>query len=242
MKKLVRCGLLLLAVSVIGVSLLALSGQAVYATEEADPELTEESTEALTEEEIFTDEKAAAIHAANEAIRRIADPDLIIAYEEKFVQDVAKAISLVEHARKEYGATDNDFENLAKLDKAEKKVVQFLVIQEFKDAVDKIPPLEKITEDDRAIIEEARRLGTVAIEEHQATIFQLCWRYYYLLDAEDRLPEEVEPEPEPEPEPVPKPDDRLPTPPTGGLTGVVGIGLLLSGAGYLFIRKQRGRN
>ena len=235
MKKPVRYGLLLLALSLIGLAFLTIGTQAVFATEEAEPE--------LTSQENYSHEKAEAIKAANDAISNIVDPDYIIAYEEQFVQDVARALSLVEVARQEYGAVDSDFENLQLLNRAEHKVLMFLAIQEFKDAVDKIPPLDEITEDDRPLIEEARRLAIVAMEEYGATPFSLCWRYYYLEDAEDELDDEVvEPEPEPDPEPEEPVDDRDPTPPTGGLTGTVTIGALLAGAGFLFMKKKRNRS
>ena len=233
MEKQVKYGLLLLTCLLIGLIFLTFGAQAVFATEEAEPEPE------LTSEEIYSYEKAAAIKAANDAISNIVDPDLIIAYEEKFVNDVALARSLVEKAREEYDAVDSDFENLELLNRAEQKVLMFLAIQDFKDAVDKIPPLDEITEEHREIIEEARRLAVIAIEEFGATPFSLCWRYYYLEDAEDELDDVVE-EPEPEPEPEPEePDDREPTPPTGGLTGTVVIGALLSGAGFLFYRKRK---
>ncbi len=233
MEKQVKYGLLLLTCLLIGLIFLTFGAQAVFATEEAEPEPE------LTSEEIYSYEKAAAIKAANDAISNIVDPDLIIAYEEKFVNDVALARSLVEKAREEYDAVDSDFENLELLNRAEQKVLMFLAIQDFKDAVDKIPPLDEITEEHREIIEEARRLAVIAIEEFGATPFSLCWRYYYLEDAEDRL-DDVDEEPEPEPEPEPEePDDREPTPPTGGLAGTITIGALLSGAGFLFIRKLR---
>ncbi len=239
MKKLVRYGLLLLALSLIGLTFFTIGTQTVFATEEeAEPE--------LTSQELYSQEKADAIESANDAISRIVDPDFIIAYEEQFVQDVARALSLVETARQEYGAVDSDFKNLQLLNRAEHKVLMFLAIQEFKDAVDLIPPLDEITEDDRPIIEEARRLAVVAMEKYGATPFSLCWRYYYLEDAEDELDDiDEEPEPEPVPEPVPEPeepvDDRDPTPPTGGLTGTVAIGALLAGTGFLFIRKKKNR-
>lgn len=235
MRKPVKYGLLLLALSLIGLSFLIIGAQTVYATEEeAEPE--------LTSQEHYSQEKADAIKAANDAIGNIVDPDFIIAYEEQFVKDVARALSLVEVARVEYGAVDSDFKDLNLLNRAEHKVLMFLAIQDFKDAVDRIPPLDDITEADRPIIEEARHLAIIAIDKYGATPFSLCWRYYYLDDAEDRLDDvDEEPKPEPEPEPEEPVDDRKPTPPTGGLTGTVVIGALLAGAGFLFIKKKRNR-
>jgi len=232
MNKPVKYGLLLLALLLIGLSFFTVGAQTVYATEE-------EAESELTSQELNSQEKADAIKAANDAISKIVEPDLIIAYEEKFVQNVARARSLVEIAREEYDAVDSDFKNLNLLNRAEHKVLMLLAIQEFKDAVDKIPPLDEITEADRPLIEEARRLATIAIEEYGATPFSLCWRYYYIEDAEDRLDDvDEEPEPEPEPEPAEPIDDRRPTPPTGGLTGTAAIGALLAGAGFLLTKKK----
>lgn len=241
MKKLVKFGLLLLVVSLIGISFLAINTQIVAANEEEVTEEDDAIEVGLTEAEAYSDEKAKAIADANKAIKDIVNPDLIIAYEEAFVQSVAKALSLVAYAREEHGATDSDFVNLAKLNKAEKKVLQFLAIQAAKDAIDKIPPLSEITEEHRAIIEEARRLVNIAMIEHGATEFQMCWRYYYLKDAEDEL-DDVVPEPEPKPEPKPEPEKPTPTPPTGGISGFVAMGILLSGAGFLIIRQRKGRH
>ena len=231
MKKSVRFGLLLLVVFIISISLIVLSDQPVFANEE---EVEGEHGEELTEEDIFEFYKAKAISNANRAIFRITNPDLVIGYEEAFMKDVAKAISLVEYAKEEFDAEDSDFDNLAKLRKAETKALKFLSIQAARDAVDKIPPLDQITSEHREIIEEARRLVLIAIQEHGATPFQICWRYEYLEDAEDRLPEEEKPEPKPE-----KPDDRKPTPPTGGVYGFLAAGLALAGTGFVYLNTRR---
>lgn len=233
MKKPVRIGLLLICISLICLSLFLFSSQVVYANEEEVVEEEEESEE-LSEEEIFDMEKAEAIKAADDAIRRMTNPRFIVGYEQAFVEEVAYAISLVEYAREEYDAEDGDFADLEKLNQAEKQVLKYLAIKAAQDAIDKIPPIEDITEEDRAVIEEARRLVKIAIEEHGATPFQICWRYEYLEDAEDRLPEEEEPEPEPE-----KPDDREPTPPTGGASGAVAIGLIMAGTGLFTLHRKR---
>ena len=232
MKKSVRYGLLLLAVFIICMSLIILSSQPVYANEEEEVEEEQEDNE-LTEEDIYEFYRDKAISDANRAIFRITNPDLVIGYEEAFMKDVAKAISLVEYAKDEYDAEDSDFDNLAKLHKAETKALKFLSIRAARDAIDKIPPLDQITSEHREIIEEARRLVLVAIQEHGATPFQICWRLEYLEDAEDRLPEEEEPKPKP------KPDDRKPTPPTGGVFGVLAAGLVMTGSGLLYLNTRR---
>ena len=231
MNKLVRYGLLLLVVSLIGLSIFFIGAPVVLANEEA-----------VTSEDYTPAERAAAIKAANVAISRLPQPHQIVAYEQSFIDDVAKAFALVAIARDQYDAEDSDFDDLGKLYTAERHVFKLLAIQAARNAVDLIPPLDQITEADRETIEEARRLVDYAMQEYGATRFQICWRYDYLQDAEDKLPEEIEPEPEPEPEPKPKPDDRVPTPPTGGLSGLVVLGAVLSGAGFYFINMRNSRN
>ncbi len=238
MKKLVRYGLLLLVVSLVGLSLLAVGAQTAYANEEE---------EATIEELIAADEKAAAIKAANNAIDRLPDPSNIIAYEKSFIQDVAIAFSLVDVAREKHGAVDSDFINLAKLYEAQKRVLKFLAIKAAQDAIDLIPPKALITEADRATIEEARRLTNIAIYEHGATPFDICWRYDVLNGAEDEIGDEEEEEEEeeeekPTPEPS-KPDDKQPTPPTGGIAISFAAGFTILGAGLVFIsRRRKGRH
>jgi len=216
MKKLVRYGLLLLVVSLIGLTVFLISVPVSFANEET-----------VTSEEYTPEDKAAAVKAANDAISRIPHPSLIVAYEQSYIEEVARAFSLVAVARDEYGAVDSDFEDLAHLYLAEQRVLKMLAIKEAQDAIDLIPPVDQITAEDRPVIEEARRLVDIAMHEYGATAFEICWRYDRLEEAEDALPEEEEPEPEPEPEP----DDRVPTPPTGGMSGLIGIGVVLAGAG-----------
>ncbi len=236
MKKLVRYGLLLLVVSLIGLSLLAIGAQTVFANEEQ---------EASIEEQLAAEAKAAAIKAVNEAIRRLPDPQKIIAYERSFIQEVAVALSLVEIAREEHGAVDSDFINLAKLYEAEKKVLRFLAIKVAQDAIDLIPPKSLITEADRATIEEARRLTDIAMYEHGASAFDICWRYEKLNNAEDEIGDEPVPTPDPEPEPEPKPEPKpepepkpIPTPPTGGVLFSALAGMALCTTGALFLRRR----
>jgi hypothetical protein len=229
MNKLVRYGLLLLVVSLIGLSIFFIGAPVVLANEE----------EAVTNEDYTPAERAAAIEAANVAISRLPQPHQIVAYEQAFIDDVAKAFALVEIARDDYDAEDSDFDDLAKLYAAERHVFKLLAIQTARDAIDLIPPLDQITEADRETIEEARRLVDYAMQEYGATRFQICWRYDYLQDAEDKLPEEVEPEPQPKPEP-PK-DDRVSTPRTGGISGLVAFGAVLSGIGFYLINRRNSK-
>ncbi len=230
MKKLVRYGLLLLVVSLIGLAILLIGAPVVLANEEA-----------VTNEEYTPAEKAAAIKAANDAIKRIPHPSLIVSYEQSYVDEVARAFALVEIAKEEYGAEDSDFPDLASLYEAELRVLKMYAIKNAQDAIDLIPPKEQITSEHRGLIEDARRLVNIAMNDFGATPFDICWRYDKLQEAEDALPEEEEPEPE-QPKPEPKPDDRVPTPPTGGISGLITLGIILSGAGLMAARKRRGKH
>ncbi len=230
MKRLVRYGLLLLVVSLIGLSILLIGAPVSFANEEA----------VLTNETYTPAEQAAAIKAANDAIKKIPHPSMIVSYEQYYIDLVANAFALVEIARDEFDAQDSDFEDLNHLYLAEQRVLRMFAVKDAQDAIDLIPPKDQITEDHREIIKEARRLVDIAMNDFGATAFEICWRYDRLKEAEGALPEEEEPEPEPKPEP--KPDDRRPTPPTGGLSGVITLGVLLSGAGLLVARRRRGKH
>ena len=237
MKKLTRYGLLLLVISLISFMVFFVYAPSVLANEEEGEPETEA---AVTSEDYTPAKKAAAIEAANKAIEKIVHPSLIVAYEQSYINEVANAFALVEHAKTNYGAEDSDFPNLAKLYEAEKRVLKMYAIKNAQDAIDLIPPKDQITEEHRPHIEEARRLVDIAMYEFGATPFEICWRYDKLNEAEDALPDEEPEEEAPKPEkPKPKPDGRKPTPPTGGLSGLVALGTLLSVAGLMAIKKQK---
>ncbi|HED23565.1 MAG TPA: hypothetical protein ENN91_00395 [Firmicutes bacterium] len=228
MEKQVRYGLLLFIVLICGIILVVFTATPAYATEE----------EAEMEQAYTAAEKAAAIRAANDAIFLIPRVDYIVALDQKAVQQVAEARALVEKAKEEYDAVDTDFPNLAKLLEAEKIVFKLLAVKAAQDAIDAIPPLEEVTEEHRPLIEEARRLVNVAMQEYGATRFDICWRLDALKDAEEKIGEE-EPEPTPPPKP---PDDRQPTPPTGGPANTFSVAaLLICGAGLFLYRQSRAR-
>lgn len=227
MKNLVRCGLLLLVVSLIGLPLSVVSPQVSYAnTDEA--QLSLEFTPA---------EKAAAIEEANDAIRRLPDPDTIVAYEQAYINEAARAFVLVQIAKEEFGAVDADFPDLAKLYAAEQRVYKMLAIREAQQAIDLIPPASHITEEHWPLIIEARRLTNIAMEVYGATEFDICWRYDKLKDAEEKVEDEPEPEPEP-PKPAPKPKPT-PTPPTGGALLSVSAGLALCVMGTMIYKRRK---
>ncbi len=228
MDKQVRYGLLLFVILMLGVTLAVFIATPAYATEE----------EAEMEQAYTAAEKAAAIRVANDAIFLIPRVDYIVALDQKAVHQVATARSLVEKAKEEYGAVDDDFPDLAKLLDAEQVVLKLLAVKAAQDAIDAIPPLEEVTEEDRPLIEEARRLVNIAMQEYGATRFDICWRLDALADAEEKIGEE-EPEPEPTPPPEP-PDDHQPTPPTGGAAGTFTLAaLLICGVGLFLFRQSR---
>jgi hypothetical protein len=231
MKKLVRYGLLLLVVSLIGLSVVVLSPKVSYANVD----------EAITVLGYTPAEKAAAIAAANDAIRRLPDPDLIVAYEQAYINEAARAFVLVYQAKEEFGAVDADFPDLAKLYEVEQRVYKMLAIREAQQAIDQIPPVSQITEEHWPLIREASRLTRIAMEVYGATPFEICWRYDKLKEAEKKVddeepePEPVPPQPEPKPEPKPKP---TPTPPTGGALLSISAGAVLSAIGAAFLKRR----
>lgn len=223
MEKLVRYGFILVVVSLIGFTILSLTPRVSYAN--------------IVESELgYTPaEKAAAIAAANNAIRRLPDPAIIVAYEQAYIEEVARAFALVQQAREEFHAQDADFPDLAKLYKAEHRVFGMLAIRDAQLAIDKIPPADQITEEHWPLIIEARRLTRIAMEVYGATEFDLCWRYDRLKAAEEKVEDVPEPEP-PKPKPEPRP---IPIPPTGGGLLSVFAGLALCAAGTVLIWRRK---
>jgi hypothetical protein len=229
MKKLFRYGMLLFVVTLIGLTILTLSPRISLANVE-EAELILEYTPA---------EKADAIAAANDAIRRLPDPNTIVAYEQAYINEVARAFVLVQKAKEEFGAVDADFPDLAKLSAAEQRVYKMLAIREAQQAIDLIPPASHITEEHWPLIREASRLTQIAMEVYGATAFDICWRYDKLKEAEKMVGEEPEPEPEP-PKPEPKPQPKpTPTPPTGGAMLSIAAGLGLCAMGTIIAKRRQ---
>jgi len=228
MKEPVRFGLLLLVVLMIGFSVLFVGSQIVFANEE------EATTMVYTPEE-----KAAAVKAADDSILRILliERFMLSADLQDFLADVIRSRILVDAAKEKYGAVDKDFLYLNKLIEAELKAEKFLAIKAARDAIDAISLYAVSSDEYREAVKEARRLVDIAMNEFGATYVDICWRYDALLIAEKELEEDPEPEPEPEPKP-PKPDDRRPTPPTGGFSVALAVGLITSGAGMLLIKQR----
>ena len=210
MNKLARYGIFFIVLMVC-LAVLAVSSQPVQATAG--------STDA---------DKEAAIEAANHAISRV--PKHFRHVDPVIESSIEEARDLVDTAMKDYGATRSDFPDLNRLEAAEKQLEKMDAIQAARDAIDKIPPPLQITEEHRNIIEEARRLTAIAMEQYGATYFDLCWRYKVLEDAEDRLDDVDDPDPEPDP-----------LPPTGAMSTTIVSGLLLTGTGLLLWGKRKNR-
>ena len=234
MEKLVRYGLLFFVVSLICLTIVTLSPQVSYANvDEAEAELGYTPAE-----------KAVAIAAANDAIRRLPNPEYIVSYEQSYINEAARAFVLVHKAKEEFGAVDADFPELAKLYAVEHRVYKMLAIRDAQQAIDLIPPASHITEEHWPLIIEASRLTQIAMDVYGATAFDICWRYDKLKEAEKKVDDEPEPEPvppQPEPEP-PKPEPKpTPTPPTGGVLLSVSAGLALCATGAVILKRRKQR-
>lgn len=216
MKKLTRYGFFLIVVLLVGLTIFAITSQVVYATE--------------SEQSSSDAGKQAAIEAADRAIHWI--PNRFRFLVPSIVEKINEARWLADIAMNVYGATSADFADYNKLIEAEWQVKRINAIQAARDAIDLIPPRMQITKEHAPLIEEARRLVNIAIEQYGATEFDICWRYFELKEAEKRLPEKVVPEPKPEPEPLPV---------TGAMATTIISGLLLSGAGLLILGKRKNR-
>lgn len=240
MSKAPRYGLLPFVLLIICLFILGAGAGSVLATEDEAEAVEQSYTEA---------QKSAAIRAANEAILQIPQPRYIIHTRQLAVQRVYRARALVDESINVYGAVEADFPGLKQLVEAEEKVLMIAAIEEFHQAIDKLPPLDQITEADRAAVEEARRLADLALQ-YGATRFDLCWWYDALRDAEDKInnndndendenDEEVD-ENDNDEDKIDKPEEPLrPMPPTGGVAGAIAAGLIFSGAGIYLIRKRK---
>ena len=165
------------------------------------------------------DEKQQAIDAANEAIADLpAVEDITLAYKD----DVEKARDLVEEA-KELGAEDDDFDDLGKLEDAEKKIEKLEAIKEADDAILALPHVDVLTLDDKPDVEAARALVNKAKDDHGAV--DEDFEYLSTLEALENRIKELEGE--------------IPTPPTGDLNYLLPLGLLVVLAGFLFYIRHR---
>lgn len=202
-----------------GESSLTFSG-VVIAPEAADVAATHTSGSITSDE---PDDEAAlqdAIDAANEAIANLPDPDEITLDDKA---DVEEARDLVD-AAKALGATDDDFEDLDKLESAEAMIAKLEAIKAADDAILELPTIEDLTLDDKPAVVAARALVDEAKDQHGAVDDDFT--YLATLQAAENRIKELEGE--------------IPTPPTGGLGYMVLGGLILVALGaYFYIKRQR---
>jgi len=163
------------------------------------------------------DELQEAIDAANKAIADLPDvDDLTLDYKE----DVEKARELVD-AAKELGAEDDDFDELGKLEDAEKKIELLEAIKAADDAILALPALDELTLDDKPDVVAARALVNKA-KDMGATDDDFT--YLATLRAAENRIRELE--------------EKVPTPPTGGMNYFLPLGMLVLLGGLFFFLKH----
>ncbi len=167
------------------------------------------------------DEKQQAIDAANDAIAALPDVEDITLADKA---DVENARALVNKAKDDHGAEDDDFDDLAKLENAEKKIAKLEAIKKADDAILALPSVDVLTLDDKPDVVAARALVDKAKSDHGAVDddFEYLSR---LVAAENRIKEL---------------EGEVPTPPTGALSYLLPAGLLAFLAGLLlFIKRSK---
>jgi len=182
-----------------------------------DVDVADSSSGSIEFEEV--DELQDAIDAANQAIADLPDPDDITLADK---DDVDAARDLVNEA-KELGATDDDFDDLQKLEDAEAKIELLEAIKAADDAIEALPSVEELTLDDepavvaaRALVDAAKELG--AEDEDFANLTKLS-------ALENRIKELK---------------GDYPTPPTGGISYLLPLGLMIVLAGlFFFVKRSR---
>lgn len=200
-----------------GESSLTFSG-VVIAPANVDVAATHTSGSITSDEEVGLQD---AIDAANEAIADLPDADDITLDEKP---DVEEARALVD-AAKILGATDDDFDDLEKLEDAEAMIAKLEAIKAADEAILALTPLDEgFSLDDKPAVVAARALVDQAKSEHGAVDADFA-NLATLQAAENRIREL---------------EGEMPTPPTGGLGYMVlgGLSLLAVGA-YFYIKKQR---
>lgn len=166
------------------------------------------------------DEKQQAIDAANEAIDDLPDVEDITLADKA---DVENARTLVNEA-KDLGAEDDDFDDLDKLEDAEKKIDKLEAIKLADDAILELPHVDVLTLDDKPDVVAARDLVDQAKDDYGAADDD--FEYLSTLEACENRIEELEGE--------------VPTPPTGEVSYLLPAGLLVFLAGLLlFIKRSK---
>ena len=164
------------------------------------------------------DELQKAIDDANAAIAALpAVEDLTLADK----ADVQRARDLVDEA-KDLGAEDADFDDLAKLEDAEKKIAKLEAIKAADDAILALPSVDILTLDDKPAVVAARALVDRAKTEHGAV--DADFLYLDRLRAAENRIKELE--------------GLVPTPPTGMMHYLLPLGMLILLAGLVFYVKR----
>ncbi len=165
--------------------------------------------------------KQAAINAADDAIADLPDPD-DINLEDK--ADVEAARALVNTAKSDHGADDDDFEDVSKLIEAEEMVAKLEAIKAADDAIAELPSVDILPLDEKPAVVAARALVNKAKDDHGAVDDDFN-NLSTLRAAENRIKEL---------------EGRMPTPPTGTAGYVASAGLLLIALGFMacFRRKS----
>ncbi len=199
-----------------GESSLTFSG-VVLAPEGIDVAATH-SSGSITSDEV--PDLQAAIDAANEAIANLPDPDDITLGDKPDVQDARDLVN----AAMDLGATDNDFDDLGKLEDAEAMIAKLEAIKAADDAIVALPTVEDLTLDDKPAVVAARALVSEAKDSHGAVDGDFT--YLSILQAAENRIKELE--------------GQVPTPPTGGMGYIIATGLALIGLGaFFYLKRQR---
>ncbi|MDW7739726.1 MAG: cohesin domain-containing protein [Bacillota bacterium] len=165
--------------------------------------------------------KQNAIDAADEAIADLPDPEDITLDDKA---DVEAARALVEEAKTKHGAVNSDFEDYQKLLDAEAMIAKLEAIKVACDAVNALPSVSNLTLAHKPDVVAARALVTAAKTNHGAVDADFtCLNT--LTAAENRIKEL---------------EGLQPTPPTGGTTLLLPLGLLvIIGGGLAIARRKR---
>jgi len=163
--------------------------------------------------------KQDAIDAANKAIADLKEPENIRLGDK---DDVEEARALVNYAKDEHGAVDDDFENLAKLVNAEKMIEKWEAIKAADDAILALPTVEDLTLTDRPNVVAARALVNAAKADHGAV--DTDFTYLVLLEQAEEQIEYLE--------------KLVPTPPTGATSYLIPIGMLVILVGLIAYFKR----
>ncbi len=165
--------------------------------------------------------KERAIRAAEDLIAALPDP--VDCKNTAHRTAVLNARAAVAEAKSLHGAVDTDFNNLSRLEGAERVIAKCDAIKAADDAIYALPSVERLTLNDKSKVEEARFLVNRAKTQHGAVDGDFIY-LARLVAAENRIGEL---------------EGRRPTPPTGGAYYLLIGGSLILVAGTAAILKRR---